>query len=204
MGICVRRPTLEAKRGSRSSTLLLAPDGNPRPSKLRVLRGRGEKGPLQAGTARRHIWNCELGPSSGPWGQGGAAVGQPEGGEDPQRDPGARSPRMGGGLGACGPLAGAGRARRMVLRWGRRWGASVSATRDPGRLGAESGRPTTPAREQLGRRRRPRRWASSASPAFQPRPEAGGWDAGGRVRDSGPLLGLLQPPQSLLTPLQGP
>lgn len=61
-------------------------------------RERGEKGPLQAGTARRHIWNCELGPSSGPWGQGGAAVGQPEGGEDPQRDPGARSPRIGEGL----------------------------------------------------------------------------------------------------------
>lgn len=92
----------------------------------------------------------------------------------------------------------------MILRWGRRWGASVSATLDPGRLGAESGRPTTLASEQLGRRRRRRRQASSPSPAFQPGPEAGGWDAGGQVRDSGPLLGLLQPPQSLLTQHQGP
>lgn len=84
--------------GKERFSLLLAPDRNPRPSKLRVLGERGEKGPLQAGTARRHIWNCELGPSSGPWGQGGAAVGQPEGGEDPQRDPRARSPRIGEGL----------------------------------------------------------------------------------------------------------
>lgn len=97
VGIRVRRPTLEAKRGSPSSALLLAPDRNPRPSKLRVLGEGGEKGPLQAGTARRHIWNCELVPSSGPWGQGGVAFRQP-GGEDPQRDPGVRSPRMGEGL----------------------------------------------------------------------------------------------------------
>lgn len=95
----------------------------------------------------------------------------------------------------------AGRARGMILRWGRRWGDSVWATLDPGRLGAESGRPTTPASEQLGRRRRQ---ASSPNPAFQPGLEAGGWDTGSRVSDSGPLLGLLQPPQSLLTPLEGP
>lgn len=85
----------------------------------------------------------------------------------------------------------AGRARGMSLRWGRRWGDSVWAALDPGRLRAESGRPTTPASEQLGRRRR--RQASSPNPAFQPGLEAEGWDVGSRVSDSGLSLASASP-----------
>lgn len=108
-----------------------------------------------------------------PQGRGGGKEpppGSPRGFKDPQRDPGTRSPRMGEGMepaagrvGLGGPM---GRSSGGVTLWG----DSVSATLGPGRLGAESGLPTTRASEQLGRRRSQ---ASSPRPAFQPGLESG-------------------------------
>lgn len=115
---------LAGRGSSPSSALLLAPDRNPRPSKLRVREERGQKGPLQAGTARRHI--CDrAGPSRGPWGRKEPPSGSAGWGRartlHATLGPG---PDEGQGLEAAAPRAGAGRARGTSLRWGRRRGAS--------------------------------------------------------------------------------
>lgn len=122
--------------------------------------GRREKGPLQAGTAGRHIGDCVPGL---PQGRGG------------RRDAAARHSGASRTLGVTpGP-------RPPTLRpagWSRA-GRGVTASRPhwtpPPRSRVWTPRPAPPASQQLGRRRRP---ASSPRPA-----ETGGWDAGGRVGD---------------------